>query len=73
MDLFPFLMKRLLMNLLQEQFALCIALCIPTVHHFTRKMHGHLQRPPKSGFLLQKGKFSLIGAHMTNQPYNWVG
>ena len=30
-------------------------------------------RPPKSGFLLQKGKFSLIGAHMTNQPYNWVG
>ena len=50
-----------------------IALCIPTVHRFTRKMHGHPQRPPKSGFLLQKGKFSFIGAHMPNQPYNWVG
>ena len=31
------------------------------------------ERASKSGFLLQKRKFSFIGAHMPNQPYNWVG
>ena len=49
-----------------------IALCITTVHRFTRKMHGHPQRPPKSGFLLQKGKFSL-SEHtcLTNHTIGW--
>ena len=27
----------------------------------------------KRFFFLQKRKFSFIGAHMPNQPYNWVG
>ena len=68
MDLFPFLMKRLLMNLLQEQFALCIALCIPTVHHFTRKMHGHL----KAVFFCKKEN-SALSEHtcLTNHTIGW--
>ena len=32
-----------------------------------------VKRAPKSGFSLQKGKFSFIGAYLPNQPYNWVG
>ena len=31
-----------------------------------------VKRAPKSGFSLQKGKFSFIRAYMPNQPYNWV-
>ena len=31
------------------------------------------ERASKSGFLSQKGRFSFIGVHMPNWPYNWVG
>ena len=30
-------------------------------------------RASKSDLLLQRRKFSSVGAHMPNQPYNWVG
>ena len=29
------------------------------------------ERTSKSSFLLQKRKFSFIGAHIPNEPYNW--
>ena len=35
--------------------------------------YNTVKRASKSGFSLQKGKFSFIGAYMPNQPYNWVG
>ena len=40
----------------------------------TKRQFGtRLKEHQKSGFSLQKGKFSFIGAYLPNQPYNWVG
>ena len=38
-----------------------------------RQFVTRLKEHQKSGFLLQKGKFSFIGAHMANKPYNCMG
>ena len=45
-----------------------IALCIPTVHHFTRKMHGHL----KAVFFCKKEN-SALSEHtcLTNHTIGW--
>ena len=42
MQLFSFLMKRLLMNLFQGQFV-PLHYASPTVHRFTRKIHAHVR------------------------------
>ena len=40
---------------------------------FERQFGARLKERQKAVFFCKKGKFSFIGAHMPNQPYNWMG
>ena len=49
----------------------CIRCHIEQIHRTNQTSVWYtVKRAPKSGFSLQKGKFSFIGAYMPNQPYN---